>query len=116
MFEGDNRRQEAVHVARAEDSIGNHDGQKNLRCSGGETQVDVHVPQTGNQIFAATVDHGCATADSGPTALAHRRDCSFTDLDGHVGQQLSGVYVNDRHVANDEVGALTRSSGRQSGD
>ena len=74
-----------MHVASAENSIGDHDGQKNLRCSGRETQVDMHVPETGNEILAATVYNSCAARDSEGTIAAHRCDGPSPDLDGHVG-------------------------------
>src|SRR5207237_2487362 len=81
----DDRRQKTVHVARAKNSIGDHDGKKNLGGSLRKAEMDVHVPEAGNEILPATIDDRRAARNSNPTVLVHRGDGSSADLDSHVG-------------------------------
>jgi len=91
-----------VHIARAEHTIRDHEGRKNLLDTRRPARVHVHVPQPGNEVLAAPVDDGRAPRDSDARTRAYGRDGSSTDFHGHVGLQASGDHVDQGHMRNEE--------------
>jgi hypothetical protein len=64
--------------------------------------MDVHIPEGGNEVFPATVDDNCAPGISDTETTIHCGYGSSPNLDGHVGQHVSGSYIDNRNVLNEE--------------
>lgn len=58
--------------------------------------MDVHVPQAGNQVFTRSVHDFCATGDA--NLLANFGDTVSPDDHGHVRLGRGACGVNDRHM------------------
>ena len=92
------QRHVATHVADAGDAIGDQQGKVGLGPALAQ-QVDVHVPETRDQVLALAVDAAdefgsdCrGTADAG--------DAVAFDQHRHVGLWRRAAAVNQRHVCN----------------
>src|SRR5258708_18479156 len=74
----------------------------------------MHVPETGHDVLAATVDDGCVLADRDVTTPIHRRYRSPSDLDGHVALYTPRGHVDNGHVRYEKWSVLASCAVRGS--
>src|SRR5262249_3695396 len=95
----------AAHVANADDSVGEKQRQKDLLAPGWirihTGQMDVHVPQAGDQDFAGSVDASSVLWDFQTGCWADRDDTAIVDHDGLIGPRRAAGGVDQSDVGND---------------
>ena len=85
----------AEHLANPRYSV-RQQQRKKLSIQTGEGCVDVHVPEAGNQILPACIDHPGPGGD--PGLFRDRADATPAQDDGHSGEQLPAVHLDDGGV------------------
>src|SRR4029078_7931721 len=72
------------HVADAGDAVF-HETRQNLYAILVAADVNLHVPETGNQELSSAIDHNCVPRNRDATCAANRGDLTTAYDDGHGG-------------------------------
>ena len=106
----------AAHVANAGNAVGDEERKRDFLRAGkpiAENQMNVHVPQAGNEKESAAIEGWRVARILDGLAGTDRFDVILVEDDGLILQQRAGAHVDDGNVVEDEQIVERRFLGQQ---